>query len=147
MALVPAMPSKEACMVSATWSCPPLSTGRSCRNSSQGPSSEPPGCSLAADTRNGIICSGTAQPSPSSQPHVVCLSAFADAGWVSPFRDELGRFQKLGVLTHLHVSFSRDPPAAGEDVPARYVQDNLRRLGPQLACVLLQDNGHVYVCG
>lgn len=81
-------------------------------------------------------------------PAPCCLSvAFADAGWVSLFRDELGRFQKLGVLTHLHVSFSRDPPAAGEDVPARYVQDNLRRLGPQLARVLLQDNGHVYVCG
>ncbi|XP_049623875.1 methionine synthase reductase [Suncus etruscus] len=62
------------------------------------------------------------------------------------FRDELGRFQKLGVLTHLYVSFSRDP-STGEDAPARYVQDNLRRLGPQLARVLLQDNGRVYVCG
>ncbi|XP_054979631.1 methionine synthase reductase [Sorex araneus] len=63
------------------------------------------------------------------------------------FRDELRRFQKLGVLTHLHVSFSRDAPADGEAAPARYVQDHLRRQGAQLAHALLQERGCIYVCG
>ena len=36
---------------------------RSSRNNTQGATLEPRGCSLAADTRRGIICSGTWQPS------------------------------------------------------------------------------------
>ncbi|XP_016042531.2 methionine synthase reductase isoform X2 [Erinaceus europaeus] len=65
------------------------------------------------------------------------------------FREELRRFQKLGVLTHLKVSFSRDAPEAqeGDTPPAKYVQDNLRRHGPQVARVLLQESGHLYLCG
>ncbi|XP_055965034.1 methionine synthase reductase isoform X2 [Sorex fumeus] len=63
------------------------------------------------------------------------------------FRDELRRFQKLGVLTHLHVSFSRDAPAPGEAAPARYVQDHMQRHGAQLARALLQERGCIYVCG
>lgn len=63
------------------------------------------------------------------------------------FRDELSHFQELGILTHLHVSFSRDAPDAGEAAPARYVQDNMRKYGSKLARALLQDGGSIYVCG
>ncbi|XP_037385505.1 methionine synthase reductase isoform X2 [Talpa occidentalis] len=63
------------------------------------------------------------------------------------FRDELRRFQKLGVLTHLKVSFSREAPAQGPGVPAKYVQDSLRLHGGQVAQALLQERGRLYVCG
>ncbi|XP_057646045.1 methionine synthase reductase isoform X1 [Chionomys nivalis] len=63
------------------------------------------------------------------------------------FREELRRFLKIGVLTHLKVSFSRDPPREGEEAPAKYVQDNLQRHSQQVARTLLQENGCIYVCG
>lgn len=62
------------------------------------------------------------------------------------FREELGHFVKIGVLTHLKVSFSRDAPAE-EEAPAKYVQDNLQRHSQQVARILLQEKGHIYVCG
>lgn len=62
------------------------------------------------------------------------------------FREELGRFVKIGVLTHLKVSFSRDAPEE-EEAPAKYVQDNLQRHSQQVARILLQEKGHIYVCG
>ncbi|XP_029399728.1 methionine synthase reductase isoform X2 [Mus pahari] len=73
---------------------------------------------------------------------------------VAPFvgflqhREELGHFLKTGVLTHLKVSFSRDAaPEEEEEAPAKYVQDNLQRHSQQVARILLQENGYVYVCG
>nr|XP_020022081.1 methionine synthase reductase isoform X2 [Castor canadensis] len=63
------------------------------------------------------------------------------------FREELRHFLKRGTLTHLKVSFSRDAPSEEEDVPAKYVQDNLKVHGQQVARVLLQENGCIYVCG
>ncbi|XP_023401139.1 methionine synthase reductase isoform X1 [Loxodonta africana] len=63
------------------------------------------------------------------------------------FRDELRRFLKHGVLTHLKVSFSRDAPVGEETAPAKYVQDNLRLHAKQVARILLQENGSIYVCG
>lgn len=63
------------------------------------------------------------------------------------FREELRRFLKIGVLTHLKVSFSRDAPPDREEAPAKYVQDNLQRHSQQVARTLLQENGCIYVCG
>ncbi|CAH6787420.1 methionine synthase reductase [Phodopus roborovskii] len=63
------------------------------------------------------------------------------------FREELRRFLKIGILTHLKVSFSRDAPAEGEEAPAKYVQDNLQCHSRQVARILLQENGYIYVCG
>ncbi|XP_059132576.1 methionine synthase reductase [Peromyscus eremicus] len=62
------------------------------------------------------------------------------------FREELRRFLTIGVLTHLKVSFSRDAPPE-EEAPAKYVQDNLHRHSQQVARILLQEKGHIYVCG
>lgn len=63
------------------------------------------------------------------------------------FREELRRFLKAGVLTHLKVSFSRDAAPEDEEAPAKYVQDNLRRHSQQVARTLLQEGGYIYVCG
>ncbi|XP_041488179.1 methionine synthase reductase [Microtus oregoni] len=63
------------------------------------------------------------------------------------FREELRRFLKIGVLTHLKVSFSRDAPPEEEEAPAKYVQDNLQRHSQQVARTLLQENGYIYMCG
>lgn len=63
------------------------------------------------------------------------------------FREELRRFLKIGVLTYLKVSFSRDAPPEGEEAPAKYVQDNLQRHSQQVARILLHENGCIYVCG
>lgn len=63
------------------------------------------------------------------------------------FREELRHFLKIGILTHLKVSFSRDVPPEGEEAPAKYVQDNLQRHSQQVARTLLQENGCIYVCG
>lgn len=49
-------------------------------------------------------------------------------------------------MTHLKVSFSRDAPEE-EEAPAKYVQDNLQRHSQQVARILLQEKGHIYVCG
>lgn len=62
------------------------------------------------------------------------------------FRDELRHFRERGVLTHLEVSFSRDAPV-GEGAPVKYVQDSLRLHSAQVAQLLLEERGHVYVCG
>ncbi|XP_058919254.1 methionine synthase reductase isoform X2 [Kogia breviceps] len=63
------------------------------------------------------------------------------------FREELRHFLKCGILTHLKVSFSRDAPVGEEEAPAKYVQDSIQRHSKQVARVLLQENGRVYVCG
>ncbi|XP_014650513.1 PREDICTED: methionine synthase reductase isoform X2 [Ceratotherium simum simum] len=63
------------------------------------------------------------------------------------FREELRRFHKLGILTHLKVSFSRDAPVGDQEAPAKYVQDSIQLHSKQVARVLLQENGYIYVCG
>ncbi|XP_039079252.1 methionine synthase reductase isoform X2 [Hyaena hyaena] len=63
------------------------------------------------------------------------------------FREELRHFCKRGVLTHLKVSFSRDAAVGEEAAPVKYVQDNMRLHGEQVAKALLQENGYIYVCG
>ncbi|KAH1177258.1 hypothetical protein KIL84_010960, partial [Mauremys mutica] len=63
------------------------------------------------------------------------------------FRDELRSFVENGTLTHLKVCFSRDPPAAAEKNPTKYVQDNIRLCAKEVARVLLKERGCFYVCG
>ncbi|KAJ8376585.1 hypothetical protein SKAU_G00071650 [Synaphobranchus kaupii] len=62
------------------------------------------------------------------------------------FREELEGFVEKGILTHLHVSFSRDSPD-GEESRPRYVQHNLLLHAQHLADILLKQNGCIYVCG
>jgi cytochrome P450/NADPH-cytochrome P450 reductase len=57
------------------------------------------------------------------------------------YRDEIGRFAAEGVLNHVHVATSREPPG-GRD----YVQDRIREQGA-LVWRLLGAGGYVYVCG
>uniref|UniRef100_A0A8D2AXB8 Methionine synthase reductase n=1 Tax=Sciurus vulgaris TaxID=55149 RepID=A0A8D2AXB8_SCIVU len=63
------------------------------------------------------------------------------------FREELRRFLKRGVLTHLKVSFSRDAALQEEEAPVKYVQDNLQLHSQQVARMLLLEQGCLYVCG
>ncbi|XP_069348058.1 methionine synthase reductase isoform X2 [Eulemur rufifrons] len=63
------------------------------------------------------------------------------------FREELRHFLKQGILTHLKVCFSRDPPVGQEETPAKYVQDNIQLHGKQVARILLHENGYIYMCG
>ncbi|KAG2458421.1 methionine synthase reductase isoform X1 [Polypterus senegalus] len=63
------------------------------------------------------------------------------------FRDELGRFQAEGTLTHLRVSFSRDQDDSTEEVKPKYVQDNLRLNAQDVVRVLFKENGYIYICG
>ncbi|XP_014923535.3 methionine synthase reductase isoform X2 [Acinonyx jubatus] len=63
------------------------------------------------------------------------------------FREELRHFHKRGILTHLKVSFSRDAPVGEEEAPVKYVQDNMWLHSKQVARVLLQESGYIYVCG
>ncbi|XP_075396932.1 methionine synthase reductase [Tenrec ecaudatus] len=63
------------------------------------------------------------------------------------FREELRHFLKLGVLTHLKVAFSRDAPPSEGTAPPKYVQDSLQLHAQPVARLLLQENGHLYVCG
>ncbi|XP_061096578.1 methionine synthase reductase [Conger conger] len=62
------------------------------------------------------------------------------------FREQLESFVEKGILTCLHVSFSRDSPD-GNETRTRYVQDNLLLHTQQVANILLQQNGCLYVCG
>jgi cytochrome P450 / NADPH-cytochrome P450 reductase len=55
------------------------------------------------------------------------------------YRDEIGRFAAEGVLNHVHVATSREPPGG-------YVQDRIREQGA-LVWRLLAAGGYVYVCG
>jgi cytochrome P450 / NADPH-cytochrome P450 reductase len=57
------------------------------------------------------------------------------------YRDEIGRFAAEGVLNHVHVATSREPPGSRE-----YVQDRIRQQGA-LVWRLLDAGGYVYVCG
>nr|XP_025873457.1 methionine synthase reductase [Vulpes vulpes]XP_025873458.1 methionine synthase reductase [Vulpes vulpes]XP_025873459.1 methionine synthase reductase [Vulpes vulpes]XP_025873460.1 methionine synthase reductase [Vulpes vulpes] len=63
------------------------------------------------------------------------------------FREELRHFHKRGILTHLKVSFSRDAPVGEEAAPVKYVQDNIQLHSEQVARVLLNESGYIYVCG
>ncbi|XP_045421676.1 methionine synthase reductase isoform X1 [Lemur catta] len=63
------------------------------------------------------------------------------------FREELRHFLKQGILTHLKVCFSRNAPVGQEEMPAKYVQDNIQLHGKQVARILLHENGYIYVCG
>lgn len=58
------------------------------------------------------------------------------------YKDELQGFQSTGVLSKLVVSFSRE-----EGCATPYVQDNLRLYGKEVAQMLFDNKGVVYVCG
>ncbi|XP_043396210.1 methionine synthase reductase isoform X3 [Chelonia mydas] len=87
-----------------------------------------------------------------SDPSVPFMMVGPGTG-VSPFigflqhRDELRSFVENGTLTHLKVCFSRDPSAAAEKKPTKYVQDNIRLCAKEVARVLLKERGCFYVCG
>jgi cytochrome P450/NADPH-cytochrome P450 reductase len=57
------------------------------------------------------------------------------------YRDEIGQFTAEGVLDHVQVATSREPPGSRE-----YVQDRIRAQGA-LVWRLLDAGGYVYVCG
>jgi sulfite reductase alpha subunit-like flavoprotein len=57
------------------------------------------------------------------------------------YRDEIERFAAEGVLDHVHVATSREPPGCHD-----YVQDRIREHGA-LVWRLLAADGYVYVCG
>jgi sulfite reductase alpha subunit-like flavoprotein len=57
------------------------------------------------------------------------------------YRDEIGQFAAEGVLNHVHIAASREPPGSRE-----YVQDRIREQGA-LVWRLLAAGGYVYVCG
>lgn len=108
------------------------------------------GCFLAADIRNGTTCSGTLQGllGCSASECAVSLQSWTLGDLVAVyFREELRHFLKRGVLTQLKVSFSRDDPAGEGEAPAKYVQDSLQLHSKQVARLVLQENGCVYVCG
>nr|XP_056718954.1 methionine synthase reductase [Euleptes europaea] len=63
------------------------------------------------------------------------------------FQGELQRFVENGTLTHLKVSFSRDPPATAQPVAPKYVQDHLRLCSKDVTRILLEQRGYLYVCG
>jgi cytochrome P450/NADPH-cytochrome P450 reductase len=57
------------------------------------------------------------------------------------YRGEIEQFAAEGVLNHVHVTTSREPPGSRE-----YVQDRIRAQGA-LVWRLLDAGGYVYVCG
>ena len=63
-------------------------------------------------------------------------------------RTKLKSFLSSGVLTHLHVSFSRHrSDTDGMQQPSCYVQDNMRIHWEELARWIMEDNASVFVCG
>ncbi|KAM3910089.1 methionine synthase reductase-like isoform 1-T2 [Leptodactylus fuscus] len=63
------------------------------------------------------------------------------------FGDELRRFVANGTLTHVKVSFSREPPCTDDKEPPKYVQDYLKVFSRDVFRILTQENGYFYVCG
>jgi len=57
------------------------------------------------------------------------------------YRDEVEQFAAEGVLDHVHVATSREPPGCHD-----YVQDRIREQGA-LVWRLLASGGYIYVCG
>ena len=57
------------------------------------------------------------------------------------YRDEIEQFAADGVLDHVHIATSREPPGCHD-----YVQDRIREQGA-LVWRLLAAGGYVYVCG
>lgn len=57
------------------------------------------------------------------------------------YEDELGSFQKSGVLTHLHLAFSR------EQKEKVYVQNLLKQNAKETWKLINNEGGHIYVCG
>jgi cytochrome P450 / NADPH-cytochrome P450 reductase len=57
------------------------------------------------------------------------------------YRDEIGHFEAEGVLDHLHIATSREPPGCHD-----YVQNRIREQGA-LVWRLLAAGGCAYVCG
>jgi sulfite reductase alpha subunit-like flavoprotein len=57
------------------------------------------------------------------------------------YRDEIAQFTAEGVLDHVHIATSREPPGCHD-----YVQDRIREQGA-LVWRLLAAGGYVYVCG
>jgi len=64
-------------------------------------------------------------------------------------REELEGFVSAGVLTLLHVSFSRLDPQLPQEQrnTVKYVQDNMRAHWRELAEWIMEDKAVVYVCG
>nr|DBA23934.1 TPA: hypothetical protein GDO54_011645 [Pyxicephalus adspersus] len=63
------------------------------------------------------------------------------------FREELSSFVEKGTLTHLKVSFSREPPHGTEENHPKYVQDSLKIYSKDIVRLLTELNGTIYVCG
>ncbi|KAI0214796.1 Methionine synthase reductase [Lamellibrachia satsuma] len=61
------------------------------------------------------------------------------------YRSELEGLQASGALSRLMVSFSRD--SASKQGEPRYVQDNLRCHGAEIATLLREGGATVFVCG
>ncbi|XP_015928394.1 NADPH--cytochrome P450 reductase [Parasteatoda tepidariorum] len=57
------------------------------------------------------------------------------------YAEELKKYVDEGVLTHLHLAFSRDQPEK------RYVTHLLRENKAEIWKVIGEQNGHIYVCG
>jgi sulfite reductase alpha subunit-like flavoprotein len=62
-------------------------------------------------------------------------------------RTKLESFLSSGVLTHLHVSFSRHQSDVGGEQQPSYVQDNMIIHWEELARWIMEDNASVFVCG
>ena len=60
------------------------------------------------------------------------------------FKEELARLQKLGILSKLFVSFSRD--IQSEDEP-KYVQDNIYKNAEEVLDLIENKKAVIYVCG
>merc|ERR1712238_531222 len=57
------------------------------------------------------------------------------------YEEELAGFQKSGILTHLHLAFSREQ---NEKV---YVQNLLAKNAKDTWDLINKEGGHIYVCG
>jgi cytochrome P450/NADPH-cytochrome P450 reductase len=69
------------------------------------------------------------------------FNGIRSAGLDYLYRDEVGHFVAEGVLDHVHIATSREPPGCHD-----YVQDRIQKHGA-LVWRLLAAGGYVYVCG
>ena len=64
------------------------------------------------------------------------------------YREELEQFLSTGVLSRLFLSFSRDTISdLSGKLPPKYVQDNLRSHGAEVADLVFNKGAVVYICG
>ena len=64
-----------------------------------------------------------------------------------PGREELENWLSAGILTHLHVAFSRPDPDDSHGSGAMYVQDYLRKEWEGVSKWVTEERAAVYVCG